>query len=82
MGKNCNIGAGTITCNYDGRAKHKTLIGNNVFIGSNCALVAPIKIKNNAFIAAGSTISNNVGENDFSIARVKQNSKERKTKVF
>ena len=72
MGKNCNIGAGTITCNYDGKAKHKTVIGNNVFIGSNCALVAPIKIKNNAFIAAGSTISNNVGENDFSIARAKQ----------
>ncbi|RPH07786.1 MAG: UDP-N-acetylglucosamine diphosphorylase/glucosamine-1-phosphate N-acetyltransferase [Alphaproteobacteria bacterium TMED93] len=72
IGTNSNIGAGTITCNYDGKAKHKTMIGNNVFIGSNCALIAPIKISNKAFIAAGSTISNDVGVNDFSIARVKQ----------
>ena len=72
IGKAANVGAGTITCNYDGKTKHKTVIGNNVFIGSNCALVAPIKIKNMAFIAAGSTISNNVGDNDFSIARAKQ----------
>ncbi len=72
VGANSNIGAGTITCNYDGKAKHKTIIGNNVFIGSNCALIAPIKISNKAFIAAGSTISNDVGVNDFSIARAKQ----------
>ena len=72
IGANSNIGAGTITCNYDGKAKHKTMIGNNVFIGSNCALIAPIKISNKAFIAAGSTISNDVGVNDFSIARAKQ----------
>lgn len=72
IGTNSNIGAGTITCNYDGKAKHKTMIGNNVFIGSNCALIAPIKISNKAFIAAGSTISNDVGVNDFSIARAKQ----------
>ena len=72
VGSNSNIGAGTITCNYDGKAKHKTIIGNNVFIGSNCALIAPIKISNKAFIAAGSTISNDVGVNDFSIARAKQ----------
>ncbi|MDC3024303.1 bifunctional UDP-N-acetylglucosamine diphosphorylase/glucosamine-1-phosphate N-acetyltransferase GlmU [Alphaproteobacteria bacterium] len=72
VGVHCNIGAGTITCNYDGRLKHKTIIGNNVFIGSNCSLVAPIKINNEAFIAAGSTISKNVGIKDFSIARAKQ----------
>ena len=72
VGKNSNIGAGTITCNYDGKIKHKTVIGNYVFIGSNCALVAPIKIKDNAFVAAGSTISKNVGIDDFSIARAQQ----------
>jgi bifunctional UDP-N-acetylglucosamine pyrophosphorylase/glucosamine-1-phosphate N-acetyltransferase len=72
IGKNSNIGAGTITCNYDGKTKHKTVIGKHVFIGSNCALVAPIKIKDNAFIAAGSTISKNVGADDFSIARAQQ----------
>ena len=72
VGKSSNIGAGTITCNYDGKTKHMTIIGNNVFIGSNCALVAPIKINDKAFIAAGSTISNDVGNDDFSIARAKQ----------
>ena len=72
LGKNVNIGAGTITCNYDGIKKNKTTIGDNVFIGSNCSLIAPIKIGNKSFIAAGSTVSNNVDKNDFSIARAKQ----------
>ena len=72
IGANTNIGAGTITCNYDGIKKNKTTIGDNVFIGSNCSLIAPIKIGNKSFIAAGSTISNNVAKNGFSIARVKQ----------
>ena len=72
IGTNSNIGAGTITCNYDGIKKNKTIIGDNVFIGSNCSLIAPIKIGNKAFIAAGSTISNNVDKNGFSIARAKQ----------
>ena len=72
IGTNTNIGAGTITCNYDGTNKNKTIIGNNVFIGSNCSLIAPINIGNKSFIAAGSTISNNIAQNDFSIARAKQ----------
>ena len=72
IGTNTNIGAGTITCNYDGRNKNKTIIGKNVFIGSNCSLIAPIKIGDKSFVAAGSTISNNVNKNDFSIARAKQ----------
>ena len=72
IGKSVNVGAGTITCNYDGVKKNKTIIGSNVFIGSNCSLIAPIKINSNSFIAAGSSISNNVGKNDFSIARARQ----------
>ena len=72
IGTNTNIGAGTITCNYDGTKKNKTIIGNNVFIGSNSSLIAPINIGNKSFVAAGSTISNNIGQNDFSIARSKQ----------
>ena len=72
IGTNTNIGAGTITCNYDGIKKNKTTIGDNVFIGSNCSLIAPIKIGNKSFIAAGSTISNTVDKNGFSIARAKQ----------
>ena len=72
IGNNTNIGAGTITCNYDGKKKSKTKIGNNVFIGSNCSLIAPINIANNCFVAAGSTISKNLLDNDFSIARARQ----------
>ena len=72
LGKNVNIGAGTITCNYDGIKKNKTIVGNNVFIGSNCSLIAPIKIGDKSFVAAGSTISNNINKDDFSIARAKQ----------
>ena len=72
IGNKTNIGAGTITCNYDGINKNKTFIGNNVFIGSNCSLIAPIKVDDSSFIAAGSTISKNVYKNDFSIARARQ----------
>lgn len=72
IGMNTNIGAGTITCNYDGRKKHRTNIGQNVFIGSNTALVAPVAIGNGATVGAGSTITKNVPENDLGIARAKQ----------
>jgi len=69
-----NIGAGTITCNYDGINKHKTIIGKNVFIGSDTQLVAPVTIEDNAMIAAGSTITNDVKSGDLAISRVKQKS--------
>lgn len=75
VGKNCNFGCGTITCNYDGVNKHKTIIGDNVFIGSNTNLIAPIEIKDNCFIAAGSTITKNLEENTFAISRVSQREK-------
>lgn len=75
VGKNCNFGCGTITCNYDGKHKHKTIIGNNVFIGSNSNLVAPVEIKDNCFIAAGSTITKDLKENTFAISRVNQREK-------
>ena len=57
IGQDVNIGAGTITCNYDGRKKHKTVIGNNVFVGSGVQLIAPIKIGHNSKIGAGSTLN-------------------------
>ncbi len=72
IGSNSNIGAGTITCNYDGQNKNKTFIGNNVFIGSNCSIVAPIDIKSGSFVAAGSTITKNLEKFDFSIGRARQ----------
>lgn len=72
IGKNANIGAGTITCNYDGVNKFKTEIGDNAFIGSNSALVAPVKIGNGATVAAGSTITKEVDADKLAVARGKQ----------
>ncbi|MBI4652405.1 bifunctional UDP-N-acetylglucosamine diphosphorylase/glucosamine-1-phosphate N-acetyltransferase GlmU [Candidatus Desantisbacteria bacterium] len=72
IGKDVNIGAGTITCNFDGESKHKTIIEDNVFIGSNTNLIAPVSIKKGALVAAGSTITRNVPEKALGIAREKQ----------
>jgi len=72
VGKNSNIGAGTITCNYDGIKKNQTIISDNVFIGSNSSLVAPIKISNNAVVGAGSVITKDVKENSLAIERSEQ----------
>lgn len=75
IGQNVNIGAGTITCNYDGMKKHTTTIKDNVFIGSNNTLVAPVKIEKNAYTAAGSTITKDLPENSLGIARTRQENK-------
>lgn len=75
-GKNVNFGCGVVTVNYDGKIKHKTTIEDNVFIGCNVNLVAPITIKENSYIAAGSTITNDVPPKSLSIARTRQINKE------
>lgn len=72
LGSFCNIGAGTITCNYDGANKYKTTLGNNVFIGSNSTLVAPINIGDDGFVGAGSTVTKNIPSNQLAIGRGKQ----------
>ena len=72
IGKSTNIGAGTITCNYDGINKNKTVIEDNVFIGSNSSLVAPLRIKKNAVIGAGSVITKDVNKNSLALTRVMQ----------
>jgi bifunctional UDP-N-acetylglucosamine pyrophosphorylase/glucosamine-1-phosphate N-acetyltransferase len=72
VGEGANIGAGTITCNYDGVNKFKTIIKDGAFIGSNSSLVAPAVIGVNATVGAGSTITKEVGDNELSIARGKQ----------
>ena len=72
IGKKVNLGAGTITCNYDGKKKSKTIIEDNVFVGSNTSLVAPIKIGSNSIIGAGSAITKNVGSNKLSLTRAEQ----------
>jgi bifunctional UDP-N-acetylglucosamine pyrophosphorylase / glucosamine-1-phosphate N-acetyltransferase len=72
IGAKSNIGAGTITCNYDGFRKHPTIIGRNVFIGSDSVLVAPVRVGDGAYIAAGSTITENVPADGLGIARGRQ----------
>jgi bifunctional UDP-N-acetylglucosamine pyrophosphorylase/glucosamine-1-phosphate N-acetyltransferase len=72
VGSNTNIGAGVITCNYDGANKHKTTIGKNVFVGSDSQLVAPVEIEDGATIGAGSTITAKVEANKLAISRGKQ----------
>jgi bifunctional UDP-N-acetylglucosamine pyrophosphorylase/glucosamine-1-phosphate N-acetyltransferase len=72
MGAEVNIGAGTITCNYDGVNKHQTEIGSGVFVGSNSTLVAPLRIEEQGFIAAGSTVTKVVDKGDLAIGRAPQ----------
>ena len=72
VGAGANIGAGTITCNYDGLAKHKTDIGKGAFIGSNSALVAPVKIGDRAYIGSGSVVTKNVPADALAVARGEQ----------
>ena len=72
IGDNVNIGAGTITCNYDGANKFKTIIGDDVFVGSDSQLVAPVTIGNGVTIAAGTTVTRNVADNELVLSRVPQ----------
>ena len=75
IGNTVNIGAGTITCNYDGVNKHKTVIENGTFIGSNSSLIAPLNIGSDVIIGAGSVITENVPKNSLGIARARQKNK-------
>jgi len=72
VGSNVNIGCGAITCNYDGKQKHRTVIGANAFIGSNANLVAPVTVNENAYVASGSTVTFDVPDNALAIARERQ----------
>lgn len=80
LGKNVNIGAGVVTCNYDGVKKHNTVINDNSFVGSNSTLIAPIIIGTGSFIGAGSFINEDVPDNTFAIGRSKQNMKPNRRK--
>ena len=80
IGENVNIGAGTITCNYDGKHKHQTHIGNDCFIGSNTSLVAPVTIGEGSLVGAGSVITKNVPADVLAIARKRQENLPRKKK--
>lgn len=72
VGKNVNIGAGTITCNYDGANKHTTIVEDDVFIGSDTQLIAPVKISRGSYIGSGSTITKETPENQLTLSRSRQ----------
>jgi bifunctional UDP-N-acetylglucosamine pyrophosphorylase/glucosamine-1-phosphate N-acetyltransferase len=72
IGNNVNIGAGTITCNYDGANKHKTVIGDDVFVGSDTQLIAPVSVGKGVTIAAGTTVTCDIPDNELVLSRVKQ----------
>lgn len=72
LGSDCNVGAGTVTCNYDGIDKHPTTIGDNVFVGTNSTLVAPLNLADGSFVAAGSTVTQNVPEGQLAVGRGRQ----------
>jgi len=76
IGAGVNIGAGTITCNYDGVNKHKTIIGDGVFVGSDTTLVAPIRLGNGAYVGAASCLTQDVPDDALAVARARQENKE------
>ncbi len=76
IGRNCNISCGVITANYDGRVKSRTIVGDNAFIGCNTTLIAPVNVDKDTYIAAGSTITEDVSEGSLAIARSRQTNKE------
>lgn len=82
VGKNCNIGCGVVFVNYNGKEKNKIVVGDNVFIGCNCNLIAPLNIPNNVYIAAGTTVTSDLNEFDFVIGRSKQEIKPNRAQKY
>ena len=76
VGNNCNIGCGVVFCNYDGEQKRRSVVEENVFIGSNVNIIAPVKIEKNVYIAAGSTINKDVESGQLAVARARQINKD------
>lgn len=77
IGENCNIGCGVVFANYDGKKKQKSKLGNNVFVGCNVNIVAPVNIASDTYICAGTTVTNDTKQGDFVIGRVRQENKTR-----
>ncbi len=82
LGENCNIGCGAIFVNYNGKSKNKTLVGNHVFIGSNCNIIAPVNIADDSYICAGTTVTTDTESEDFVIGRVRQERKPKRAKKY
>lgn len=77
IGNDCNIGCGVVFCNYDGKNKHKTVLKDRVFVGCNSNLIAPVCLEKESFVAAGTTVTNNLPANALAIGRVRQITKEK-----
>lgn len=82
VGKNCNVGCGAIFVNYNGKTKNRTVVGDGCFIGSNCNIIAPVKIDDYSYICAGTTVTENVNKDDFVIGRVRQVVKENRAHKY
>lgn len=82
MSDRCNIGCGVIFANYNGKSKNRTRIGNHVFIGSNSNIIAPVTIDDDSYICAGTTVTENVKQEDFVIGRARQINKENRAKKY
>ena len=82
IGENCNIGCGVIFVNYNGKIKSTSILGDNVFVGSNVNIIAPVNIENGAYICAGTTIDKNIKGNSFVIGRVRQEEKENRASDY
>ena len=82
VGESCNVGCGAIFVNYNGKNKNRTTVGNGCFIGSNCNIIAPVNIKDGAYICAGTTVTEDVNGDDFVIGRVRQEVKENRAHLY
>lgn len=82
VGKNCNIGCGAIFVNYNGKKKQQIVLGDNVFVGSNCNLIAPLKIESNVYICAGTTVTQNLSEDDFVVGRSRETIKKNRAHEY
>ena len=82
VGDNCNIGCGAIFVNYNGKAKNRTKVGNNCFVGSNCNIVAPVTIADNSYICAGTTLTVDTEVDDFVIGRCRETIKKNRAHVY
>jgi bifunctional UDP-N-acetylglucosamine pyrophosphorylase/glucosamine-1-phosphate N-acetyltransferase len=82
VGKNCNVGCGAIFVNYNGKNKNKTIVGDDCFIGSNCNIIAPVRIDSSSYICAGTTVTDNVKTDDFVIGRARQMVKENRAHCY
>lgn len=82
IGENCNIGCGVIFVNYNGKIKQKSIVNDNVFVGSNVNVIAPVKIEKGAYICAGTTVDKDIQENDFVIGRVRAEIKKSRAEKY